>query len=94
MKNLVLDIGNLRIMPAFFEGDVFISIWSLEQFCAGVKFELKEFIEAYRVNFPKISIYLCGGDAESFDSLAKDHIFVVPNLVLIGLNCILNHHVA
>ncbi|MCE2779032.1 MAG: type III pantothenate kinase, partial [Algoriphagus sp.] len=31
---------------------------------------------------------------ESFDSLAKDHIFVVPNLVLIGLNCILNHHVA
>jgi len=57
MKNLVLDIGNLRIMPAFFEGDEFI-------------------------------------EGESFDSLAKDHIFVVPNLVLIGLNCILNHHVA
>ena len=65
-----------------------IGVWS------GLKFELAGFIEAYRVNFPEISIYLCGGDAESFDSLAKDHIFVVPNLVLIGLNCILNHHVA
>ena len=61
---------------------------------AGLNFELSGFIEAYRVNFPEISSYLCGGDAESFDSLAKDHIFVVPNLVLIGLNCILNHHVA
>ena len=37
---------------------------------------------------------ICGGDAESFESLVKDHIFVVPNLVLLGLNCILNHHVA
>ena len=60
----------------------------------GLNFELSGFIEVYRVNFPEISSYLCGGDAESFDSLAKDHIFVVPNLVLIGLNCILNHHVA
>jgi type III pantothenate kinase len=65
-----------------------IGVWS------GLNFELAGFIAAYRVNFPEISIYLCGGDAESFDSLAKDHIFVVPNLVLIGLNCILNHHVA
>jgi type III pantothenate kinase len=65
-----------------------IGVWS------GLNFELEGFIAAYRVNFPEISIYLCGGDAESFDSLAKDHIFVVPNLVLIGLNCILNHHVA
>ena len=29
MKNLVLDIGNLRIMPAFFEGDEFIEGWGL-----------------------------------------------------------------
>lgn len=65
-----------------------IGVWS------GLNFELTGFIDAYRVKFPEISIFLCGGDAESFDSLAKDHIFVVPNLVLIGLNCILNHHVA
>ena len=65
-----------------------VGVWS------GLNFELTGFIAAYRVKFPEISIFLCGGDAESFDSLAKDHIFVVPNLVLIGLNCILNHHVA
>lgn len=39
MKNLVLDIGNLRIIPVFFEGVVIISIWSLVQFCAGVSLE-------------------------------------------------------
>jgi type III pantothenate kinase len=65
-----------------------VGVWS------GLRFELEGFIAAYRLDFPEISVYLCGGDAESFDSFAKDHIFVVPNLVLLGLNCILNHHVA
>ena len=65
-----------------------VGVWS------GLRFELEGFIAVYRENFPEISVYLCGGDAESFDSFAKDHIFVVPNLVLLGLNCILNHHVA
>jgi type III pantothenate kinase len=65
-----------------------VGIWS------GIRFEMEGFIATYRENFPEISVYLCGGDAESFDSFAKDHIFVVPNLVLLGLNCILNHHVA
>lgn len=65
-----------------------VGVWS------GLRFEMEGFIAAYRLDFPEISVYLCGGDAESFDSFAKDHIFVVPNLVLLGLNCILNHHVA
>jgi type III pantothenate kinase len=64
-----------------------VGIWS------GVKFEIEGFIHAYRLKFPEISIYICGGDSQSFESLAKDHIFVVPNLVLHGLNCILNHNV-
>ncbi|MDF2156312.1 type III pantothenate kinase [Algoriphagus sp. CAU 1675] len=59
----------------------------------GVEFEIKGQIEAYRSEFPEIKVFVCGGDAQSFDSLAKDHIFVVPNLVLHGLNCILNHNV-
>ena len=62
-------------------------IWS------GVKFEMEGFIRSSRLKFPEISIYICGGDSQSFESLAKDHIFVVPNLVLHGLNCILNHNV-
>ncbi|WP_026956098.1 type III pantothenate kinase [Algoriphagus vanfongensis] len=59
----------------------------------GIAYEIIGHIEAYRVEFPEIKVFVCGGDAHSFDSLAKDHIFVVPNLVLDGLNCILNHNV-
>ena len=44
--------------------------------------------------FLKYLVNICGDDTESFESLVKDHIFVVQNLVLLGLNCILNHHVA
>lgn len=64
-----------------------VGIWQ------GVRFEIEGFISAYRQKFPEISIYICGGDSQSFESLVKDHIFVVPNLVLHGLNCILNHNV-
>ncbi|MBC6365484.1 type III pantothenate kinase [Algoriphagus sp. AK58] len=64
-----------------------VGIWS------GVRFEMEGFIASYRLKIPEISIYICGGDSQSFESLAKDHIFVVPNLVLHGLNCILNHNV-
>lgn len=59
----------------------------------GIAFEIMGQIQAYRAEFPEIKVFVCGGDAQSFDSLAKDHIFVVPNLVLHGLNCILNHNV-
>lgn len=59
----------------------------------GVEYEMKGQIEAYRLKIPEIRVYICGGDSQSFESLAKDHIFVVPNLVLHGLNCILNHNV-
>lgn len=86
MKNLVIDIGNSHIKSA-----LFVEIEVQED---AVYANLDQGMAAYCKNFSEISIYLCGGDAESFDSLAKDHIFVVPNLVLLGLNCILNHHVA
>ncbi len=59
----------------------------------GVEYELLGHIETYRLKIPEIKVYICGGDSLSFESLAKDHIFVVPNLVLFGLNCILNHNV-
>lgn len=59
----------------------------------GVEYEIMGHISAYRLKNPEIKVYICGGDSLSFESLAKDHIFVVPNLVLHGLNCILNHNV-
>lgn len=59
----------------------------------GVEYEMIGQIAAYQIKFPEIKVYICGGDSQSFESLAKDHIFVVPNLVLHGLNCILTHNV-
>lgn len=64
-----------------------IGIWS------GVSFEIRGQIQAYQEKYPEIEVFVCGGDAQSFDSLVKDHIFVEPNLVLYGLNTILNHNV-
>lgn len=59
----------------------------------GVEYELSGQIQSYQQDYPEIKIFVCGGDAQSFVSLAKGHIFVIPNLVLHGLNCILNHNV-
>ncbi len=43
--------------------------------------------------FSRNAVFVCSRDSHSFDSLAKDHIFVVPNLTLHGLDCILNQNV-
>ncbi|WP_296700156.1 type III pantothenate kinase [Algoriphagus sp.] len=59
----------------------------------GMELEILGQIQKYEQKFPQIKVFVCGGDAQSFESLAKDHIFVVQNLVLHGLNCILNHNV-
>ncbi|MCE7056351.1 type III pantothenate kinase [Algoriphagus sp. AGSA1] len=64
-----------------------IGIW------LGVELEILGQIEAYTKKYPEIEVFISGGDAQSFVSLAKDLIFVVPNLVLYGLNSILNHNV-
>ncbi|GAA0877523.1 type III pantothenate kinase [Algoriphagus jejuensis] len=87
-----LPLVDLDKKPENLTGDSTIScmqagIWY------GVEFEMIGQIDSYRLKFPEITVYICGGDSQSFESLAKDHIFVVPNLVLHGLNCILNHNV-
>ena len=80
-KNPKISIGNST------NSCMEVGIW------LGVELELEGFISVYRQNFPEIIVYICGGDSQSFESLVKDHIFVIPNLVLYGLNCILNHNV-
>ncbi|MDR7128675.1 type III pantothenate kinase [Algoriphagus sp. 4150] len=87
-----LPLVDLKVKPAELIGDntitcMQIGIW------LGIEFELRGQIEAYTKKFPEIEVFISGGDAQSFDSLAKDLIFVVPNLVLYGLNSILNHNV-
>jgi len=59
----------------------------------GVKGEITEFISQYSENHKNLKIFLCGGDANFFERLTKDYIFVIPNLVLHGLNRILTYNV-
>lgn len=60
----------------------------------GLTAEINGIMEAYRAKSPACRMVLCGGDVPYFESLLKLPIFVVPQLVLIGLNRILQHNVA
>ncbi len=62
----------------------------------GVLAEVKGFIESYILLYADLKIILCGGDAPFFDTRFKNSIFAKqvisqPNLVLIGLNTIVNY---
>lgn len=59
----------------------------------GLAFELTGIVESYRRERPGLVVLLCGGDAPAFESRLKPPIFVVPELVLIGLNRILRYNV-
>lgn len=58
----------------------------------GLAAELNGLIEAYLSEYNQGRIVLCGGDARFFESRIKHPIFVVPELVLIGLNTILQYN--
>ncbi|NEM96332.1 type III pantothenate kinase [Pontibacter burrus] len=60
---------------------------------AGTIAELNGFIQAYTKKAPDLTVILCGGDAGFFESKLKGRIFVIPELVLIGLHRILIHNV-
>lgn len=59
----------------------------------GIQFEILGFIQAYQAQYDGLKVIICGGDSKIFESLTKDHIFVIPNLVLRGLNRILTYNV-
>lgn len=56
--------------------------------------EVVYFIEQYRKLYPDLYVILTGGDASFFENRTNCKIFAIPNLVLIGLNQIIHHHVA
>jgi type III pantothenate kinase len=56
----------------------------------GAHHEMSGFIAAYRKRYPRLKVVLTGGDAPVFETIAKNRIFAVPNLVLYGLNEILS----
>jgi type III pantothenate kinase len=59
----------------------------------GVLEEIKGFISRYQSLHPELTTVVCGGDIAFFENNIKPSIFVAPDLVLIGLNRILLHHV-
>ena len=87
-----LPLIDLKVTPNDLIGKNTITCMQIG-FWYNFKLELRGQIEAYTKKFPKIEVFVNSRDAQSFDSLAKDLIFVVPNLVLYGLNSILNHNV-
>lgn len=56
----------------------------------GTFLEIKSFIESIRQKYGGINVILTGGDAEFFAAKIKAKVFVNPDLVLIGLNEIMN----
>jgi type III pantothenate kinase len=59
----------------------------------GVASEVDGIIERYKNKYPDLKIFLTGGDTEYFAKNLKNNIFANPNLVLEGLNYILDLNV-
>lgn len=56
----------------------------------GILFEIEKYILDFRAKYKDAICLLTGGDMFFFVKNIKKHIFAEPNLVEIGLNCILN----
>jgi type III pantothenate kinase len=58
----------------------------------GIVLEIEALAKRIEREFGKINVILTGGDASSFGDLVECKKFVVPNLVLMGLNATLNYN--
>jgi type III pantothenate kinase len=54
--------------------------------------EVDGMIDRYRESFPGLKVVLSGGDLGYFEKSLKNRIFAVPDLVMQGLNLILEYH--
>lgn len=60
----------------------------------GIIYELNTYIDEYGRRYPACEFILTGGDADFFVNRLKKPIFVIPDLVLKGLNYILDYNVS
>ncbi|HYX06746.1 MAG TPA: type III pantothenate kinase [Bacteroidales bacterium] len=58
----------------------------------GMIYEIEGCISGFRKKFPDLKVIFTGGDAIFFDKMLKSSIFVISNLVTLGLNRILNYN--
>ena len=56
----------------------------------GLYFEIEGYIRCLSAIYPELSIFLTGGGAFYFERRLKNSIFANQNLLLVGLNRILN----
>jgi type III pantothenate kinase len=75
------------------------SQWGTDTFSAirsgvqnSVIYEIDSYIESFVNEYVDGKVYLTGGDAFFLENKIKNSIFVNPDLVLIGLNCILAYN--
>ncbi len=59
----------------------------------GIIYEMDTYINKYKQSFPDLFVFLTGGDSIHFEGKLKNSIFAENNLVLEGLNRILNYNV-
>ena len=59
----------------------------------GIVYEMDGYIDALRAKYPDLLVFLTGGHSFYFESRLKNSIFADINLVLTGLNRILEYHV-
>ncbi|HEY6915735.1 MAG TPA: type III pantothenate kinase [Paludibacter sp.] len=59
----------------------------------GIVYEIDGYIDHLKIKYPKLSAFLTGGSTFYFDTKLKNAIFAERNLVLIGLNRILQYNV-
>lgn len=58
----------------------------------GMLGEINEMIRRYEDQFGSVQPVICGGDAHKFDKRTKKNIFAAPDLVLVGLNHIIESY--
>ena len=58
----------------------------------GIEFEIDGYISEISKKNPNLSVFLTGGDVFFFEKTVKSRIFVVSNLLLMGLNEILRYN--
>jgi type III pantothenate kinase len=59
----------------------------------GIVYEIEGYIHEVRKKYPDVFVYLTGGHSLYFERRLKNSIFVAINLVLVGLNRILEYNV-
>jgi len=88
--------GKLPLIP-FQEKQIMVGRDTESAILSGVLnacvFEIEGFIEHYRKMYPALQLVISGGDSAYFEKRLKSSIFAAPNIVLKGLNEILDHNV-